>query len=147
MYCNLDEIKSIIPQKDLINLTNDTTPSDTINEDIIEDCSEFADELINSYIRKRYLLPLKYVPKIISKIAADITAYRLYSRRLNKIPEQIQRNCEYAIDNLKLLKDGQIVLDVSGTSNAGNLSLSSTYLSNKTTQDRIFNDSVMRTFL
>lgn len=147
MYCDLDEIKSIIPQKDLINLTNDTTPADTVNINIVEDCAEFADELINSYIRKRYQLPLKNVPKILSKIAADITAYRLYSRRSNKIPEQIQRNCEYAMDNLKLLKDGQIVLDVSGNSNADILSLNSTYLSNKTRQDRIFNDNVMRTFL
>ena len=67
--------------QELINLTNDETLArdvKEINTKQAENAISYADEIINSYLRNKYKLPLKFVPPILTQIAVDLTAFRLY---------------------------------------------------------------------
>lgn len=143
MYCEIADLKSIIPEKELINLSNDSV-STTINEEIINTCGSYADELINASLRNKYSLPLSYIPNLIKQIASDITAYRLYSRRPREIPDHIKKNCDDAQKILLNIQKGITVLDLpSEHKEIENIQSSANpYLTNKTRGDRKFNDSM-----
>lgn len=111
-YCTLEEIKSLIPERQLVRLTVDEPLEDSaIDEEIFKQCAEFSDSLIDGYVRAKYSLPLKYVPEFLVQIAKDITAYRLYLRRPQEIPEHIKENYKTALDLLKSIKKGDILLE------------------------------------
>ena len=147
-YCSIDDIKNIIPERELINLTNDTPSlSSVIDITRFEAVCLVTDSLINGYLRARYKLPLKTVPSFISQIAQDICAYRLYSRRPREIPEHIVKNYEYAISNLKSIKKGELLLEDSSEDPSSEIpSVKTKFRTNKTRQDRIFNDNVLGAF-
>jgi len=89
MYCSLNDIQAIVPEDDLVELTDDATPPTFINEDVIDRAITDAGELIDGYLRGRYTLPLSPVPGLINTLAADITIYRLYARRIRLTPPEI----------------------------------------------------------
>lgn len=147
MYCSIADLKSIISEKDLINLTNDTTPAVEINSAMVSECVEFADELINASLRNQYKLPLAFVPKMVSNLSADISAYRLYSRRPRAIPEHIKDNYKYARETLLQLQKGAIALDLPTEHDGEQLQAPrAVYLTNKKILDKIFSDSIMKGF-
>ncbi|MDD3236812.1 MAG: DUF1320 domain-containing protein [Candidatus Gastranaerophilales bacterium] len=141
MYCSISEIENIIPEDELINLTvDDPSNESVVNVQRFNDVSVYADELINGYLRARYTLPLKCVPALISKLAADIVAYRLHLRRPQDIPEHISENHKLAIRTLQELQKGNIILDLP-VENPDMQPIKSSYLTNKNNNSRIFNDS------
>jgi len=147
MYCSIDDLKAIIPEKDLINLTNDTAPAVEINTNTVAECVEFADELINASLRNQYKLPLEFVPKMVSNLSADISAYRLYSRRPRTIPEHIKDNYKFARETLLQLQKGAISLDLPNEHEDENIQApKAVYMTNKKIIDRLFSDSVMSAF-
>ncbi|MBQ2872322.1 DUF1320 domain-containing protein [bacterium] len=111
-YSTLENLKNIIAEEELINLTNDKYPAEEINLEIIASSIEYADEFINSYLRNKYALPLKMTPKIIENLSTDIAAYRLYTRRPRKLPEHIVNNYNEANKILTNLKKGEMILDL-----------------------------------
>lgn len=147
-YCNIDDIKNIIPEDELINLTNDN-PSiiSVIDNNRFEAVSLIADSLIDGYLRARYPLPLKTIPLFIKQIAQDICAYRLYTRRPNDIPEHIVKNYEYAIKNLTEIQKGNLHLEDMSENPSSDIPVKkSGFRINKRTSSRIFNENVMRAF-
>ena len=135
-YSTIEVLLTIIPQKELCNLTNDSNLSTEINTDVVQSAIEYADELINSYLRNKYKLPLMYVPKIIEKISSDITAYRLYSRRPHKMPEHIENNYKE-----------EMILDLPAEHENENITNSAKMVvSNTTKQSKKFNDETWRQF-
>ena len=52
-YSTLENLKNIIAEEELINLTNDKYPAEEINLEIIASSIEYADEFINSYLRNK----------------------------------------------------------------------------------------------
>ena len=118
-YCRFEDITNIVPERELINLTNDKPSVDSVADvSRFEAVSKDTDSLINGYLRGRYKLPFSSVPSVIRQIAVDICAYRLYSRRSQKIPEHIVK----------------IAPPKSG------------FRCSKTKKDRLFNDRVMKAF-
>ena len=111
-YTTLENIQTIIPMRELINLTNDTTPATEVGTEKVESAISYADELVNSFLRNKYILPLSYVPMIITQISTDIAAFRLYSRRPSKLPEHIQNSYEEAKKLLLSIQKEQIILDL-----------------------------------
>ena len=104
--------------------------------------------VINAYVRSKYSLPFSYVPLLIKQLAADITAYRVYTRRPKDVPEHIKDNYDKALDILEKIQSGDIVLDLSsehpdedGVQDADNA-----YTTNKRYQDKIFNARMWRMF-
>lgn len=145
-YCSLKDIKSVIPMQELINLTVDNpTRESIVDETIFSQCAEFADSLINGYIRAKYTLPLKTVPMFLLELAKDITAYRLYMRRPQKLPEHIKDNYSKTLDLLTKIKRGDILLETPEELPDGQIQKPKpTYLVKSS--DRIFTDSVMHRY-
>lgn len=147
-YCTIEDIKNIIPERELINLTNDY-PSElsVIDHNRFEAVSITADSLIDGYLRARYKLPLKSVPLFVKQISQDICAYRLYSRRPNDVPENIVKNYENAIKSLTEIKKGNLILeDVTENPDLEIPPKKSGFRINKRSSSRIFNENVMRAF-
>lgn len=147
-YCTIEDIKNIIPERELINLTNDN-PSESfvIDESRFEAVCIVADSLINGYVRARYKLPLKTTPLFIKQISQDICAYRLYTRRPREIPGHIVKNYEYAINNLKEIKKGNLLLEDCTEDSESELQPPKTgFRTNKSAKSRIFNENLMRAY-
>lgn len=104
-YCASNDILGVIPQKELIQLTDDAIPPIAINWAVVDQIIAAVDTLINGYIGERYPLPFDGVPELLKAIALDLVVYRIYLRRKKgEPPEAIKA----AHDNsMKLLRDVQ----------------------------------------
>ncbi len=52
-----------------------------INDKVLNDAIRYADELIDSDLRVRYVLPMKTIPTVLGDMALNLVTYRLYLRR------------------------------------------------------------------
>jgi phage gp36-like protein len=145
-YCTLNDVESVVPMQELVNLTVDEPSADsTVDTDILNECIESAGSIIDGYLRARYTLPLLSTPKFLTTIASDITAYRLYMRRPQTMPEHIKFNYETALKELLKIKKGDILLETP-SENPDMPKIQSGIKTNKTKKDRIFNDKTMRMY-
>ncbi|MBI5232801.1 MAG: DUF1320 domain-containing protein [Deltaproteobacteria bacterium] len=111
MYSTLDDIKKTVPNNDLIQLTDDTSPPTAINQVNVDRAISDADELIGGYLRGRYSLPLNPVPGLVNTLSADISIYRLYARRIKlKPPDMVLERYKDAIKTLEQIQKGTISL-------------------------------------
>lgn len=146
-YSSLDNLLEIIPKQQLINLTNDTAPAVEINNEKITSAIGYADKLIDSYLRNKYVLPLKFIPELISQLSTDIAAYRLYSRRPSSIPKHIENNFQEAKEILANLQKEKMILDLPTEHEGENVASPAQMIStNKSKKDRIFSDDLMEKF-
>lgn len=112
-YCILDDILGVIPELELIQLTDDLVPPAVVNTDVVDVCISQADSIINGYIGGRYALPLATLPELLKAIALDITVYRVYLRRKKKTPpEAVKTAYEDAMKQLKDIQSGKLSLGV-----------------------------------
>lgn len=148
MYCTLTDIVNVIPEQELINLTNDApSVNSSVDEVRFKAVSEDADSLINGYLRARYNLPLKDVPRTITQIAIDICAYRLYLRRPNKIPDHITNNYNKAFTLLTDIQKGKYLLETADEMPETSIqNTGGAYRINKSRKDKVFNDRMMSMF-
>lgn len=103
-YSVLEDIQIRISENILIQLTDDTD-SGAVDSSKVEAAVEWADEIIDGYIRGRYTLPLTEIPGLIRNISVDLAIYRLYTRRMTAdIPESITNIFK---SSLKILSDIQ----------------------------------------
>jgi phage gp36-like protein len=109
-----DELKQI-SEAELIQLTDDAGAG-VINDEIDVKAGSDADEEIDSYLRKRYSLPLDPIPSRLNKLSVDIRIYNLYGRR-QRTPEDVRTRYKDAISFLKDVADGKASLgeDTPGT--------------------------------
>lgn len=141
-YCTLANIKDVIPEAFLIQLTNDAGGA-AIDQTRIDKAILDADEVIKGYLRSRYPVPLEEpIPGLINKISTDISIFNLYSRRPElDTPENVVTRYKDAITMLKDIQKGIISL---GSADEEPLpDTVGVYKSNKTEEDRIFNKSLL----
>jgi phage gp36-like protein len=125
-YCSLDDIEA--PEEDLIQLTDDAGLGVT-DEAIVAKAVRHADELIDGFLRGRYLLPLSPVPGLLVSLAATIVLRRLYARRATtKVPESLQDDYKNALKILENIQKGTVTLgvgipDTIVTASAGGMSV------------------------
>jgi len=139
MYSTQADILKQISEAELIQLTNDTVGATTI-DDVNEAKARLdADEEIDSYLRKRYSLPLDPVPSRLNKLSVDIALYNLYGRR-QRTPEDVRIRYKDAIAFLKAVADGTASLgeDTPGTPAGTPVNI--------TSEDRIFSRSKLSDF-
>jgi phage gp36-like protein len=111
MYCVLDDIKGVMPDAELIQLTDDTIPPAAINEANVDKAIARADELVDGYLRGRYTLPLSSVSGLIRDLAVDIAVYNLFKRRKkNKMPEAVSDDYKNALKILENIQKGSITI-------------------------------------
>lgn len=85
-YCTVADILAMMPENDLIQLTDDAAQPYMVNQANVDRAISDAGELIDSSLRGRYTLPLSPVPGIINTLATDVAIYRLYARRVKLTP-------------------------------------------------------------
>lgn len=66
-----------------------------------------ADAEIDSYLATRYTLPLASTPVVITRLACDMTRYRLYD---DGVPETVRVRYQDAVSLLKRLASGEVQL-------------------------------------
>jgi phage gp36-like protein len=66
-----------------------------------------ADAEIDSYLAARYTLPLGSTPGVLTRLAADMTRYRLYD---DGMPETVRQRYEDAVSLLKRMAKGEGLL-------------------------------------
>ena len=84
-YSTLTDVKKLIPEDTLIQLTDDEGAG-VINEARVTEAIAQADSEIDSYLGIRYSVPLSPVPDVVKKLSVDMAIYNLYSRRVEEIP-------------------------------------------------------------
>lgn len=87
-------------QQELIELTDRADPpAGAIDATVIDKALSDADNLVDSYVGKRYDLPLVTTPPVLVRTAADIARYYLYD---DDRPDAVKDAYD---DALKLLRD------------------------------------------
>lgn len=98
-YCTIEHIKSRIPEKTLIQLTDDERLG-VVNTAEVDKAISRGGRVIDSKCGIRYLVPFASPSEVITDINADLAAYYLYARKAEKMPEV--RADEYKNANLLL---------------------------------------------
>lgn len=99
-------------EQPLIELTDRETPlTGAIVDDVLDRALFDADALIDSYIARRYDLPLAATPGVLIQHAAAIAYHSLHRGRY---PEEVRTAFEDAMKFLTALSSGAAVLDVGG---------------------------------
>lgn len=66
-----------------------------------------ADAEIDSYLATRYTLPLASTPVVLTRLACDMTRYRLYD---DGMPDTVRQRYEDAVSLLKRMAKGDVLL-------------------------------------
>lgn len=110
-YCTIDDLKKVLPETELIRLTNETG-SGEIQEVTAEEAIETGACEVDAYIGSLAKLPLSTVPPILTKINADLAVYNLYIRVITEIPVTPSERYKNAIKLLEKIQDGRISLGI-----------------------------------
>jgi phage gp36-like protein len=142
-YCTLEDIKGIVPEQDLIELTDDMIPAETIIAANVDKAIADAGEMIDGYMRARYSLPLTPAPGMINTLACDIAVYRLYARRVKLTPpEGVSERYKNALKLLGQIQKCEISLGA-GSSPTSEVSNDSVSVS---AADRLFTRKTMEKY-
>ncbi len=110
-YSVLEDLLKMIPEEELAQIT--TESGDDPDPAIVAEAISQADAEIDSYLGRRYQVPLSPVPPRVKALSVDLAIYHLYSRR-SVAPPVRRQNYEAAVAFLKQVAAGQAVVEVSG---------------------------------
>lgn len=106
-YCTLIDLKNLIPEDVIIQLTDDEGVG-VVNEARVTEAIAQADAEIDSYCGVKYTVPFTTVPDIVKKISVDLAIYNLYSRKVEEIPATRSDRYKNAIRQLEGISSGKI---------------------------------------
>lgn len=112
-YIDQSNIEARFPadSNELTLITTDDADAVAPDPDVITEAITDAEGMIDSYVGKRYVVPLSPVPAIVEKLAVTISLYYLYTSVSNiRHDENIEKNFEKAIEFLKDVSKGNAVL-------------------------------------
>lgn len=102
-------------EKELIQLTDRTNvPPTTVDDTVVEKALTDAHSLLNSYIAKRYTLPISPAPEILVRMEADVARYYLHGTRADKDGE-VERAYRDAVAWAKDVSRGLVQLEDDGS--------------------------------
>lgn len=111
-YCSAEDIYKIIPQAQVVRLTDDEGTG-AVNADRLTEAIADASETIDVYIADRADLPIADpVPPILGKWCADMAVYNLYSRVMEEIPPTRAERHKAAIRALEQVAAGKLSLGI-----------------------------------
>ena len=113
MYCTLEDIKGHVPERRLVELTDDLNPNDegSIVEAVVAKAIDEAATLVDAYIGKRYALPLPSVPPVLRMVAVDLSIYNLYERLTEMdVSDGMKLRYNNAVALLKQIASGDLPL-------------------------------------
>lgn len=112
-YCTLDDIRGHVPDRRLVELTDDVNPNDegSIVEAVVAKAINEATTLVDAYIGKRYTLPLLSVPPVLRMISIDLSIYNLYERLTEmNVTDGMKLRYNNAVSLLKQIAAGDLPL-------------------------------------
>ena len=102
----------------LIQLTDRTNlPATTIDASVVATAITDAEELADSYLSKRYSVPLSPVPGVLTRVICQIALYVLHGRGSEK-DDPVTRDHERALAWLKDAGKGNVQLESDGAAAA-----------------------------
>lgn len=110
MYSTIEDLKKYMPERTLIELTDDAQTGE-VDEEIANDVIEQADSLIDTYMRGRYPADMgsSEVPEFIQNLSTKIAAYNLFRRALSTtVPDPVSVEYKNSIQMLKDIQSGKI---------------------------------------
>lgn len=120
MYSALTDLKKLLPEETIIQLTDDENlkpvaidPANPQHAAIIGRVNEAitaADAEIDGYCAVRYTVPFTSVPRLITGLSVEIAIYYLHARRT--VPEKIEKRYEKAVARLKDIARGLLTLGI-----------------------------------
>jgi phage gp36-like protein len=142
MYCTLEDIKKAIPEDNIIQLTDDKNLG-KIDETKVLDAIEYAEQLINGYLRGRYPVPLEPAPELIKRLAVDLAVFQLYSRRFElDMPQSMIDRRKEIIRLLEQIQAGKVLLGIETQDSPGH----GYYKTSKKEEDRVFSKELLNRF-
>ncbi|MDE1531682.1 DUF1320 domain-containing protein [Pseudomonas carnis] len=110
-YCTRTDVGNAIPERTLIQLSNDDPAAEAPNESVVEDGVRQAEELVDGYLRGRYNLPLNPVPTVLRDAAVYLARHWLYQRRPEgMVPDAVKDSRKDTIKLLESIRDGVVTL-------------------------------------
>jgi phage gp36-like protein len=83
---------------------------DSVGNPLVRRALSDATAEADSYLQGRFLLPIPFVPPVLTQITADIAIYRLLVLRPDHAVEDARRRYEDAIKRLERIRKGQLDL-------------------------------------
>jgi phage gp36-like protein len=137
-YATQQDLIDRFGEVELIELTDREEPlTEAIVTSVIDRALADADAEIDSFIGKRYTLPLASTPPRLVKVASDIARYNLYTDTPN---DQVANNYKAAVAWLRDLAKGNSELDIDGEEPAADTSASPTF----SAPDRVFTRDTLK---
>lgn len=117
-YVTNEDMIDRFGEQELIQLTDQINlPATTIDAGVVAAAIGDAEKIADSYLAKRYRLPLTPVPDVLVPVVADIARYRLYGERAEK-DSAVTRNHKDALSWLKDVAAGTVQLEAEGIASA-----------------------------
>ncbi len=111
-YSTLADILKVIPEDNIVQLTDDDCSNSTDADKVTEAISQ-ADSEIDTYVVAMYTVPLAApVPAVIRGLSCDIAIYKLYKRRMEEIPETRDASYRNSVKLLREIRDGKMPLPI-----------------------------------
>ena len=141
LFCTLQDLIDDLTERALIQLTDDNAPATTINQSRCQAIIAQASEVIEGRLAGRYgdISKLEATP-LLRRIALDICAYYLYSRRNKGDIENVRKRYEAALKELDYIKLNQV------TPPRQSAAQPAEYKTNKRRSSRTFSPNVWERF-
>jgi len=107
MYCTLDDLKKRITEDELLRLT-DEHELGAIDQTIVDEAIEAAGIEIDSYLGKRFDLPLNPLPGVVANLAKSIAIFNLYGRSQEGPSDHWQKRYESSVALLSMIAAGDV---------------------------------------
>lgn len=145
MYSTLDDLKLVLPEDRLLELTDDenagafvVSPVPNAAYNRVVEAIQSADSEIDGYLGERYDTPLVTVPHMIKSVSAYLAVYRLFLRRHEmEIPKGIETLYKRMVDYLAAVQKNKVAFADLTKKTPGHYSVS------KTADDEVFSDDVL----
>lgn len=119
-YCTLEDVRGHVPESRLVEVTDDLRPAagGSVIETVVDKAIVESSRLIDTYIGKRFRLPLPAIPQVLNMIAIDLTIYNLYERVTEmNVSEGMTRRYDNAVAILKRIASGEADLGLAASEN------------------------------
>lgn len=114
-YCTQQDMIDRYGEEDLTQLT-DRDQTGSIDAAVLSTAIDDGGGTIDTYLSKRYALPLAQVPAVLKRLNCDIARYYLYG---TEAPDSVADRHNAALELLQSISKGDIDLPVDEVSGGG----------------------------
>ncbi|HEZ4093749.1 TPA: DUF1320 domain-containing protein [Neisseria meningitidis] len=117
MYIGADDLTAAMGKMELVQLTNDNARGTEPDAQVIDAAVRYACDLVDGYLRGRYVLPLAETPTVLQPLCINIARHFLHSRRINRadFPKPLETAYNATIKTLEAIRDGKIHIGIAAS--------------------------------